>query len=154
MSSYVNFYLKKDNVFCPLASFSRLTKYYQKFSPYLPYEKCAAITKDLLSSIKNEVILDTLMCNASIKEAEKMNEFLKNSNDPLESKVTFFLENNRSIRGEEMEKTDLENLSHFIDFLLIIIDEAEDYHGYSINPEGYIYGGIECYDPTEEDIVK
>lgn len=154
MSSYVNFYLKKDNVFCPLASFSRLTKYYQKFSPYLPYEKCVAITKDLLASIKNEVILDILMCNASIKEAEKMNEFLKNSNDPLESKVTFFLENNRSIRGEEMEKTDLENLSHFIDFLFIIIDEAEDYHGYSINPEGYIYGGIECYDPTEEDIVK
>lgn len=152
MSSYVNFFLKKDNVFCPIASFSRSTQYYRKFSPYLPYGKCMAITRELLTSIKNEVIFDIHLSDMHIKELEKMNEFLKGSNDPLESKVVFFLENNQSIREEEMEKTDIENLSHFIDFLLIIIYEAEDYH--DINFEEYIYAGIECYSPTEEDIVK
>ena len=55
MSSYINFYLKVEDKYCPLGIYSRNCPEYQFFKDIVPFEKIAPITIKKLQAVIEDI---------------------------------------------------------------------------------------------------
>jgi threonine synthase len=151
MSSYVHFFVRKDNVFCPIGTFTRNSGYYQAFCHYLPYEKCRAIPSDLLITIRGEIKNGIKENERYIKNLEESKKEVSNFNNSVEEKIEAISDLVNSIQETEAENEELKNVYAFTRFLDNIMEEAVFT---DTGADKYVYGGIECPEPTIDDLVE
>lgn len=152
MSSYANFYIRVNDKFAPIGTYSRSTDMYQNFYSILPYEKLVALNPLKL----HEVILTTRKKMSSFSETIKENQelrdqFLNAKNISFEDKRVAVEEFNAAIHELEEEIDGLQNVINYVRVLLNIIDDYK-YSGISFENdyEHYLYAGIEACGDIDE----
>lgn len=152
MSSYANFYLRVNDKFAPIGTYSRSTDMYQNFYDILPYEKLVVLTPLKL----HDIILSTRKKIHSFSEMIKENQelrdqFLNAKNISFEDKRIAVEEFNTAIHESEKEIDNLQNVINYVRVLLNIIDDYR-YSGISFENdyEHYLYAGIEACGDMDE----
>lgn len=148
MSSYIHFFVRKNDVFAPIATYGRSSKVYYAFDQFAPYKKIRALTASNLRVIDSEYLDRAEIFEGQIREIKDRIQLIASFNNDLEDKL-------RAIEGEESFiaeiKADAEETAAahmFISFLRDIIAEVEYSSGY--DPDNYLYVGIDCGDEDGE----
>lgn len=154
MSSYANFYIRVNDKFAPIGTYSRSTDMYQNFYDILPYEKLVALTPlklhDVILSTRKKISSFSEMIN---ENQELRDQFLNAKNISFEDKRIAVEEFNAGIRELEEEIENLQNVINYVRVLLNIIDDYK-YSGISFENdyEHYLYAGIEACGKMDEII--
>lgn len=159
MSAYIQFFLKVGDKFAPIYTSSRSSEVYQSFEHYAPWERVAPLSNEQLIYVRQDVksLIDNY--NQSIKEAEDEIEFLKGAQMNTEERVERFHDLQEYMRDLHEFIEEKERVLGFCDFIQSMIDEARDAKKWgpnplNLDPEAYVYVGIEVGTPTIEDIEK
>ena len=160
MSAYIQFFIRGGNTFYPIATYSRSTAVYEKFSESLPnlWEQIIPITNERLNDVMIDVrtSIDEFYNGIHSYDA-KIEEVRKLKNTSVEERMEFI--NDYMQMKDECRAciTELEQCSFFINILRNILDEAEDTKYYdtieTIDRNDYVYVGIEVGIPTV-DMIK
>lgn len=160
MSSYMHFFVRVDDAFAPIATYSRSSKIYCAFEHCAPYEKIKALQLKDLDEAEVDFRENIESCQKCIEREKAKLEWLKTANFSSEERMDLYYECAQSIEEYEEDLLQLERSLAFCSFLRDMISEAEDEVEYGENPLGldpaaYIYIGIECGShPTFEDLEK
>lgn len=146
MSSYINFYLKVEDKYCPLGSYSRNCSEYQFFKNFIPYEELAPLTLEKLADVKEDVEFSIGNKKKAIIRYSNDIELIKTFNNPVEDKMEL-IENHLSTIEEIKEdlEADVSCLA-FIHFLTnILTDIGYDAYAKShdIKADNYLWAGID-----------
>lgn len=158
MSQYISFYIKsKSNEFLPIASYSRSNAIYEYAQDYAPtYSVVKPLTQNIILEIINNIKIENSKYNDAIKNYAERKQLIINMNNSMEDKIEA-LDNVQSDIEEINEIYDaLQYALNFYDTLDTILDEAKSSMYYTdetkqYNADDYIYYGIECCLPGEED---
>ncbi len=152
MSSYINFYLKVEDKYCPLGTYSRNCPEYRFFKDIVPFEKIAPIGVKKLQAVIEDVEFAINNEMKSIGRYSLNIKDIKTFNNPLSEKIEL-IENYRDSINELKE--DLEankRCLNFVNWLIEILADVEyspyaNKHG--ITQDNYLWIGIEA-EPKEE----
>ena len=159
MSAYIQFFIKINDKFAPIATYSRSTRVYQEFQHYAPWEKVSALNERQLSIISDEIRSEISEYEEAIRNERETIDFLRSCKDiPIEDLMDQF----RTATGAIEELNDiiaeLRCASSFCSFLMDIVEEADQEERWSegnpndLHADSYLYVGIEVGTPTIEDI--
>ena len=146
MSSYISFYLKVEDKYCPLGSYSRNCSEYRFFKDFVPYEKVGPLTLEKLADVKEDVEFSIGNKKATIVRYSNNIELIKTFSNSAEDKLQL-IERNLDIVEEFKEGLEEDNKClTFINFLIdmltdISYDEYAKNHG--IKADNYLWAGIE-----------
>lgn len=149
MSSYIHFFLRSEDKFIPLGTWSRNSKFYDAFSG-LPFEHISLLTLENLEAVESvmrkgiEDAEGAVICHQ--ESIDRISKF-ENSVSEKEEAIYDYIQ---SIVYEKQEIKEYETVIWFIFLLKNIISEQQN-RGYN---EDCIYAGVECYEPTVEDIQE
>lgn len=145
MSTYVNFFVKDKNseTFIPLGEYSRNSIYFKIFEGYAPYENVRKIDNSMLNRAKEQC---TEEIESVINERNKIDE-LKRFISSLERPLNEILEKYDELI-KECDALEEERKSYTAALYRLLT--FEDIMSYEDNE---LYVGIECYEPTIDDIV-
>ena len=154
MSQYINFYVRINDNFAPIGSYSRSSEIYQTAHHRVPYEHITPLrVSDFDEMIKNiEERIDT-------KKKDKkyyldMITLVMNANNSIGEKMEEVDSLNCSIREI---KESIEELEGAMYLFSVYSDMIEDYQYSGISYENdyshYIYAGIEA-NGTLEDVIE
>ena len=146
MSSYVNFYLRVNDKFAPIGSYSRSSEMYQTVSRAVPYEKITALKSRDISSL--------------IRRLEESAEDIQKTNEKGKSRISLIMNaentplNDKLAAVEEMELSCeaadeyISEITFAADTLRVFLNMIEDFK-YSDSPfendaDHYIYAGVEA----------
>lgn len=146
MSTYVNFFVKDKNseTFIPLGEFSRNSVYFRMFEDYAPWEKVKIIDSHKLDIAKKqcaEAIEHFINEKDKIAEKKRFVSSLILSLDEILAAYNELVDEYDAL--EEERKSYTAALYKFLTF--------EDINSYEDNE---LYVGIECYEPTIDDIDR
>ena len=153
MSSYVNFYLRMNDKFAPIGSWSRSSAMYQTWQNFVPFEKICPITDETLTRV-----IDLFEDQISSLEQQKtdynadISLIMNAENTPLEEKM----DGVAGIREEIKEINDeIEGLQFTISTMEVFHNMIEDYRyaddaKFDNDYNNYIYGGIEAFGRLED----
>lgn len=158
MSQYIQFFIKHDNHFAPIASYGSSSHIGELFNHCAPWEKVkplsAAKIRDVIEDAKEK--RDRLNKQAAKAMARKAD--IAKFNNPVDEKVEALYDVDDELSNIEETTEGLNHAIAFARFLLTVTEEAEDYayngiEGY--DRDEYVYVGKECgYEPEEEQGVK
>lgn len=157
MSQYINFFIRCNDDFCPIATYSRSTNVYRDFSDRLnvPYEKITPLSKDDLKGVIEEADLKIKAYKKQVEKLEKEISDVSNMNNSIDEKTGMIENIYECIEENNLEIKWEENVQSFCSFLDDIIDEViYDNNTSKFNASKYVYVGIEIGEPTIDDIVK
>lgn len=153
MSSYINFYLKVEDKYCPLGTYSRNCPEYQFFKNIVPFEKIVPINVKNLEVVKEDIKFAINNEMKSIGNYSLNIKDIKTFNNSISEKMEL-IEDYRDTINELKE--DLEankNCLNFVNWLVEILIDVE-YNPYAnkhgITQDNYLWIGIEA-DPEEID---
>ena len=158
MSAYIQFFIKINDKFAPIATYSRSTRVYQEFQHYAPWEKVSALNENKLSAVKDDIRSEISEYEDTIRSEKETIDFLRSCKD---ISVEDLMDQYHSATGAIEELNDnvaeLQRASSFCDFLTDIVEEASQEERWGDNPndlhaDSYLYVGIEVGTPTIEDI--
>lgn len=155
MSYYVNFFMRRGEKFFPIGSYSRNHNIFKAFDNYAPWEKIRPLTVAALRQIGNECSQMKTECERRIEEKEKKKQLVASFNNSVEEKYEVICDLDDSIDELRQEHIEEEMTEHFCIFLEAMIDEIR--YGESneeIDPNAYLYVGIEIGNPTPNDIKE
>ena len=146
MSSYVNFYLRVNDSFAPIGSWSRSSELYRAMEDYCPYEKlCAFDSATLMDVIHNlEDKIDRM------KEMRKFDEnrcqMIMQANNSIDEKLEAIY--NIESNFEEIDSS-IEETAFAADTLRVFYNMIEDFRfsddgKFSNDYNHYVYAGIEA----------
>lgn len=152
MSSYINFYLKVEDKYCPIGTYSRSCPEYHFFKNFVPYEEIAPITIKKLQAIIEDIEFTINNEMKSIGRYSLNIKYIKTFNNSISEKMEL-IEDYRDTINELKE--DLEankNCLNFVNWLIEILTDVE-YNSYAekhgITQDNYLWIGIEA--GPEED---
>ena len=152
MSSYVNFYLRVNDKFAPIGSYSRSTEMYKAVSSQLPYEKIRALTAgDLMLYIRD---LENAADNVKIvceRDRSHISLIMNAENTSLDEKLDTVDDIEENCRECEDYISELMFAADTLRVFYNMIDEFKYYNesGFTNDAEHYIYAGIEAYGNLE-----
>lgn len=158
MSAYIQFFVKINDKFAPIATYSRSTVIYQEFQCYAPWEKISALNERQLSRISEEIKNEISDYEKSIHSEREAIDFLRsNEYISVEDLMDEYRSANDTIEELNSTITELQNAYSFCNFLIDIIEEAGQEERWgdnpnNLHPDSYVYVGIEVGTPTIEDI--
>lgn len=148
MSAYIQFFIKVDNKFIPIAEYSRSSMLYQVGNEAgAPWEKIRLVNdnfKDYVRTLLKDQIDQIEDYQAGIKHYEELFKTIAEMNNSASEKMEAL--SDVRIDREEVE----DELRHAKDMLAdfnFMCRMAEDYN-YSF------YVGIEVGEPTENDVIE
>lgn len=153
MSSYVSFYLKGENEkFMPIASFSRSSAEYEYGQDYIFYGKCKPLRQSTIIEIMGNIERERANDNTYREAAIERKSLIAKMNNSVNEKLEAIFEIDATIKEYDELKDALERAYGFYRTLMLMTHEveypADNAYG---DPDTYIYAGIECGDPNEED---
>lgn len=146
MSSYVNIYVRDNDVFLPIGVFSRSSYIYRAFEHYVPYGALTPINGRTISDIKSELNNELKIYQNYINEREEAKVLVMTANNSLEDKLEAIDGLNDGINEFKDEVKYITDAINFVDMFTLIIDSA--YYGV----ENYVYAGIECCPEYEDEV--
>ena len=152
MSSYVNFYLRINDLFVPVGSYSRSSEMYQIMYHYCPYGKIKALTQENIYEVINDLESKVQKIKDSRAVGEKRCEMIMQANNTLEEKIKA-ISDIMSIFNEM--DIDIEELSFSTDTLRVFSNMIEEFsydNKFSNDYNHYLYAGIEA-EGTLENII-
>ena len=156
MSSYVNFYLRVNENFAPIGSWSRSNEIYQVMQYKVPYEKIRPLTSKEISSIIHELEDSAARIErAKAKDQESIKMIMDAANTSLDEKLEAVgqIESN----FEEMDAY-ISEVNFAADTLRVFFNMIDDFKYsdelvFDNDYNHYIYAGIEAYGRME-DVVN
>ena len=139
MSQYLNFYVRHDKEFVPIADYSRSTKIYQAIQA--PYEQIRLITIQELEVVAEKMRTAKNSVKTQIEDINRKIDFISKTNNSLDEKLDAI---ESYLKIIEEYKEDIEILDKYAIELEFIADM-----GY----ENQIFVGVEIGSPTVNDII-
>lgn len=155
MSQYVNFYIRVNNSFIPIADYSRNNYIYRVFE-YLPYEKIKALTYDDFIIRKDKIKGDREYAEKMIAEVNAKKEFIAKTDASLEEKLQQY---NFATECIAEYQDDIESCNFALDFIYFLEEmiDAIRYNEDGLNMDNdynhYLYAGIEAIGSIENIIT-
>ena len=147
MSSYVYFYLKKDDTWAMLASYSRNTAQYKAIEHEVPYGELVPLKPRIMSEIFANLSEEL----QSAKECKERNlkeiDTIAGMPNPVEEKLEAIYQCRSSIEWAEEE---IESLSVVRQFYSAM-DEIIDTGNWRYKTDDYVWAGIEACPPDDEE---
>lgn len=154
MSQYTHFFLRsKNDEFLPIGIYSANTYMSQKFSNCTLWEKLRPVNTKILYDILEEIEEDIEYYQMSI---QKNNQYIDRvsslSNCKIDEKIKYIETYENANTDYEDDIEDAKEVKDFVNWCISILQDLE-YTESGINPEQYIYIGLECgTNPTVKDI--
>ena len=142
MSSYLNFYVRKNDTFVLLDNFSRNSIIYSKFNG-APWEKIAEVNSNMIDNVQKLIHLEVKECEKAIKKLKKKIKLLSATNETIKEKCDWIDEFNEDIVDYKNEIKWEKAAIRFLDFIKRVGE----------NEGNTIYYGCECWEPTVDDVV-
>lgn len=159
MSQYISFYLRCEDKFLPLMSFSRSTTLYQAFNDtYVPYGHIKPVTHHQLMLVAESLSNSESNMRQILVRREAEKALIPSFNNSTDEKLEAIEELDESIYEIKEELSSIEAAKTTVGVFADIIDEAK-YHKdeATINgcsEENYLFVGVEAPTwPTIDDIV-
>lgn len=149
MSQYINFYIKSEDKFLPLFSYSRNSAIYEYASDYAPYDNGKIITSELLKSILNDIKDEEQNYGPMLERLTEKKQLICTMNNSVDDKVHAIFECNEEIDELEEIKDGLITAKIFYEFLEDILLNIE-YDKSVLNKDEYLWFGIE-WDPNYKE---
>lgn len=140
MSQYLNFFIRHDKEFIPIAGYSRNTVIYDEV--VAPYGKIKRFGDHDLEIISNRLRADRKFAKAQIENINYKLELIFSANNSLEDKLSMASEELELIESYENDIRDCDRYITELSFMANMTDDNE------------IFAGIEVGEPTEQDIVE
>ena len=159
MSAYIQFFVRHNDTFLPIGTFSRNSNIYSEFDEYIPWEHLRGLDENLLRKVRENVKEDMERVEHNISEMKEDIDHVMECNNSLDEKMERISLMREWIKECEDDLESLRFTDYFIAFLFGIIEEAEHTKYYdsmdTIDPGAYVYAGIEVsVSPTVENIVR
>lgn len=152
MSAYIQFFVRNDEAFMPIGTYSRNDCIYGYFDEYTPWEKIKAVTRPLLDKIRDDVNEDLQDVQKRYDRAKEMKEWIATLNNSLEEKMEYINNVEEVLEDCYEMRDDFMRVKSYLNFLDDIIKSVE--YKEHIDYKAYLYVGIEVGSPTSEDIVR
>lgn len=159
MSQYVNFFIRIGDRFAPIFSRSRSFTLYQVTSHELPYEGIRAIKVSDIKRWKSAIDHEIKKAEKSIIDEKERIEMVGRFNNSVQEKLDFIDDTKIFIEDAEVEIEEMKSSIAFLEILEEMLDEADstkyynnDYPDRVLDPDKYIYAGVECGLPGLEDV--
>ena len=155
MSSYIEFYLRKGENYLPLGAWSRNSKLYEVFKDFAEYGVATPITRKIISMIYTNINENITDLKKQIKKCKKSIKFFNKSHLSYEDLIEGYNSFQLDIEDYKEELTALKRTKAWAYALNEILLEAEstcyeDDESLHINPDEYIYVGIDCGNPQSK----
>ena len=146
MSQYANFYAHKYGVFISLGSFHAGSIQYDTVHGFAPWEKLNVCSEQLIKEFLNNIKEEKTSIKERINQFTDMIYSVERANNPLEEKIDTIDSLYESLAEEKELLNEAAEGEAFFNFLSEIL--------YDGNDTVEVLVGIECYNPTEEDVVR
>lgn len=143
MSQYINFFIKHNNDFAPIAEFSRNSEIFQSFLDFAPWEKVSHLSNRDLSFIYREIKDKIDEYKKDINKKREMIDKVCSFTNSVEDKLDYIESYTSTIEALKDILNELYYAKHFISFL----SEIEEYE------KTKVYAGFEIFEPKPEDVI-
>ena len=158
MSQYIHFFVRSTDRLLPIYTTSRSSSIYRFFSDYAPYEKARALSIQELQDIREEINIRINEWTHRIEEDRTNLQLIASFNNSIEDKIEALEAARDSIRKNEESVNEMKEALAFTYFLMDMYNEADDtkYEDETarLNPNKYLYFGIECGIPSIAEIEE
>ena len=158
MSQYIHFFIRSTDKLLPIRTESRSSSIYHFFSDYAPYEKARALSMQELQDIREEINIRIDEWTRRIEEDRTNLQLIASFNNSVEDKIEAIESARDSIRENEELVNEMKEALAFTYFLIDMYIEADDtkYEDETarLNPNKYLYFGIECGTPSIAEIEE
>lgn len=144
MSSYINFYLRINDTFAPIGSYSRSSEMYQEFSNWIPYEKIRALTSNDLSEAISHFEEQARRLRDAKENDKKRCEMIMQANNPLSEKMDAIYEIESSYDEIDESINELQFAADTLRVFWNMVDDYKYYHKFDNDADHYIYAGVEA----------
>ena len=142
MSQYLNFYIKSDNKFLPLFSYSRNSAIYEYANEYAPYDDGKIITSSIINSILNDIKYEEESYTPTLERIAEKKQLICQMNNSVDDKMQAIFDCNSELNEVNEIKDGLNQARIFYEFLDDILSNIE-YDRYVTNKNEYLWFGIE-----------
>ena len=144
MSQYLEFFIRHNDDYLPIASYGGSSTYMEMFDNYVPsYSGLRAVSEVMLGSIRGDIRQKIKENEQFIKRTEKLKQDILQANNSMEEKLEQIAGQDEYLDEIEDENEALDSVDHFIDFLYNILEEAEFSEHEGIQKDKYLYVGVE-----------
>ena len=150
MSSYIQFYIKKKGIYVPIGTYCRSSVIYRNFEA--DWGVLKPLTQWRLRNIMTELKEEEERFNKQIDENKLKIDFIQEANNSMEEKMHTLSDILYEIDEVQESIEEVQYAIYFVKFLDDILDECDDYN--DLDADNYIYYGIECPYPDDEDIKE
>ena len=158
MSQYIHFFIRSTDKLLPIYTASRSSSIYLSFSDYAPYEKACALSIQELQDIREEINTRIDEWTRRIEEERTNLQLIASFNNSVEDKIEALESARDFIRENEEYVNEMKEALAFTYFLIGIYNEADDtkYEDETarLDPNKYLYFGIECGTPSIAEIEE
>ena len=159
MSEYIHFFIRGNDGFYPIGTFSRSNFHYKYFHRFAPYEKVAPLSAANILQVYYDVKRDAEECEETIKKYKETIKLIASMEGSIEERISYITEYQNDIASAEQMFDLLHRFQGFVDFLSEIVGVAQDFQYEeslkSIGSDRYVYVGIETgYDITDDMIEE
>ena len=144
MSEYIEFYVRKDEIYLPIGVYSRVDSRYRAFADFVPhYNGLTPITEKTLDEVRYEAEHRISEAKDGLKRIKEEKADIFKANNSLEDKMEYlsgYYDVEEEYNDEIKEWTTALN---FVNSLYGIIDKysLSEYKGF--DADKYLYAGIE-----------
>ena len=158
MSQYIHFFVRSTDRLLPIHTASRSSFIYHFFGDYAPYGKARALSIHELQNIREEINTQINEWTHRIEEDRTNLQLIASFNNSIEDKIEAIESARDSIREHEESVNEMKEALAFTYFLMDMYNEADDtkYEDETarLNPNKYLYFGIECGTPSIAEIEE
>ena len=158
MSQYIHFFVRSTDRLLPIRTASRSSFIYHFFGDYAPYGKARALSIHELQNIREEINAQIDEWMRHIEEKRANLQLIASFNNSIEDKIEALEAARDSIRENEESVNEMKEALAFTYFLMDMYNEADDtkYEDETarLNPNKYLYFGIECGTPSIAEIEE
>lgn len=147
MSAYIQFFIRHEDTFLPIGTFSRNNAIYQVFDGIAIWEKIRPIGEPILNDAEKVVKEFIGMSEKALAQANEEKNMIANFNNSVEEKLQSIEEYNSYIAEITDDIKGLEAAQQYLWFLRDILESIE-YTDFNKNP--YLYVGVEVEGKVEE----
>lgn len=147
MSAYIQFFIRHEDTFLPIGTFSRNNAIYQVFDGIAVWEKIRPVGEPILDDTEKIVKEFIGVSEKALARANEEKNMIANFNNSVEEKLQSINEYNSYIAEITDDIRGLEAAQQYLWFLRDILESIE-YTDFNKKP--YLYVGIEVEGKIEE----
>ena len=158
MSQYMHFFIRSTDRLLPIHTVTHSSSIYRFFNDYAPYEKARALSIQELKEIREEISIRIDEWTHRIEEDRTNLQLIASFNNSIVDKIEALESARNAIRENEEYVNEMKEALAFTYFLMNMYNEADgtkyEEETARLNPNKYLYFGIECGTPSIAEIEE